>query len=111
MAGLLTHPRHTVQLIHYITAVAPDGSETRQALAPVSVRCNVHPKSATEAQEYGSVLTDSYTLTAPAGTWPGAEGDTVLWDGLTLVQRGRTIRHVMSAGTRRDTVHLEAGNG
>lgn len=108
--SLLTRPRHTVQVVNVFTVQDADGAYSEMEGDPVTVRCNVHPTASSEVEEYGPVLSDSYTLTVPAGQWPGDERSRVIWEGDIFFQVGRSLKSRMGTRTRHDRVVIQRGN-
>lgn len=107
--GLLESPRHTVHVKLHKEVTDSMGSIDHVESHEVAVRCNVHPISANEAEQHGLVLTDSYRITAPAGTWPGEPNSVIRWEGVEFAQVGRPRMSRMGIRTQADRIFMQRG--
>lgn len=108
--SLLRSPRHVVTVHEPQVGMDEDGVETTTAGRGVEVRCNVHPVSASEAEQYGLTLSDAYRITAPPGVWPGSPRALVTWEGDVYHQMGRPVRSRMGRATQHDRIYIHRGN-
>lgn len=107
--GLLESPRHTVQVFLQQAVTDSMGAIDHVQTEEVRVRCNVHPVSANEAEQYGLILTDSYRITAPAGKWPGRPNSIIRWNGFDFKQVGRPRMSRMGVRTQADRIFMQRG--
>ena len=107
--SLLANPRHQVTVIPSVEGIDGDGVTTFSESAPVSVACNVHPVSASESENFGLKLVDTYKITAPAGTWLWGANTVVVYDGERFSQVGRVRKSRIGSATRADRVFIERG--
>lgn len=108
---MIHNPRHLVQVITREPVPDGEGGYEYQQTGVHDIRCNVHPVSATDTEAFGIKPTDSYSITAPPGAWPGDEHALISWEGDTYTQRGRVLKRRMGRRTAHDKILMERNSG
>lgn len=108
--SLIRNPRHTVTVTPLGESLDEYGAPTYKEGEPVTVRCNVHPVSATDVEAYGLKPLDTYAVTTAPGAWPDTATSRIEWDGDTYTQRGRPLKARLGFSTQHDRIFMERGS-